>query len=80
MSAEEMFKKLGYKKTHDELGFLIDYYRIRETKYIAETEYIEFNLIYKQMYFGNRMITVEELNAIKKQCEELGWIESTEGE
>lgn len=80
LNAEGMFYKLGYKKKCDDLEYFICYERIRETKYIRETEYIGFNLRYKEVYFKNRTITVGELNAIKKQCEELGWIESTEEE
>lgn len=67
MNAEEMFKKLGYKKgTANSPGYL-GYERFEDDKYFS------FDLISKEIYVCEDRITVEELEAINKQCEELGW-------
>lgn len=67
MNAEEMFKKLGYKKgTANSPGYL-GYERFEDDKYFS------FDLISKEIYVCEDRITVEELKAINKQCEELGW-------
>lgn len=67
MNAEEMFGKLGYKKgTANSPGYL-GYERFEDDKYFS------FDLISKEIYVCEDRITVEELKAINKQCEELGW-------
>lgn len=67
MNAEEMFKKLGYEKgTANSPGYL-GYERFEDDKYFS------FDLISKEIYVCEDRITVEELKAINKQCEELGW-------
>lgn len=67
MNAEEMFEKLGYKKgTANSPGYL-GYERFEDDKYFS------FDLISKEIYVCEDRITVEELKAINKQCEELGW-------
>ena len=67
MNAEEMFKKLGYKKV--KFGRLgnFSYERFSDDKYFI------FDLNSKEIYVCEDSITVEELRAINKQCEELGW-------
>ena len=74
MSAKEMFENLGYKvylrKSNKE--FLC--YRWLETEV-----YIRFNLIdkmilkYHSCSDNARAISIDELQAINKQIEELGW-------
>ena len=66
MSAKEMFEKLGYKRTTNNKNIVEYTHKIYEGKYI---------------YFGKQnkwietfeYITLEELQAINKQVEELGW-------
>lgn len=67
MNAEEMFKKLGYEKV--KFGRLgnFSYERFSDDKYFI------FDLNSKEIYVCEDCITVEELRAINKQCEELGW-------
>lgn len=75
MNAEEMFKKLGYKKRA--FGNCIIYEKGSIMRYI-----IQFNLKDKIFYsytecgMANsiKILTANELKAVNKQVEELGWI------
>lgn len=67
MNAEEMFKKLGYKKVELDSSGYIEYERFKDDKHF------NFDLITKKILVWWGGITVEELKAINKQCEELGW-------
>lgn len=68
MKAKEMFEKLGYKINETE------YY----IEYLKETYYIQF---WKNKFFaitfhslsGTQSVNKQELQAINKQVEELGW-------
>lgn len=81
MSAKEMFEELGYKlldkvcyKTHK-----LKYYKDDDNVilFYDETEYSPKGFIKSGEYDGMcDDITMQELKAINKQCEELGWIES----
>ena len=72
MSAKEMFEKLGYG----------DYFnnglRITYSNFDKECKMIEFDLKKKQLIFVDDSeevfeLSLEELQAINKQVEELGW-------
>lgn len=74
MSAKEMFEKLGYKKEH----------RISYIKYYKEVEQCYGGPVETQIWFyqinecfekNREVITMEELQAINKQIEELGWLD-----
>ena len=65
MSAREMFEKLGYDLLHN-IKYQIMYYNS-----IYDT-YIYFYKTRKHIEITNE-ITSEELQAINKQVEELGW-------
>lgn len=67
MNAEEMFEKLGYKKEDFSSSGYIYYERAEND------EYFSFDLISKEISAYSYSITIEELRAINKQCEELGW-------
>lgn len=75
MNAEEMFKKLGYKKRA--FGNCIFYEKGSIMRHI-----IQFNLKDKIFYsytecgMANsiKILTANELKAVNKQVEELGWI------
>lgn len=71
MNAEEMFKKLGYKKTEESEGVLL-YTSEFENNILFDMKRVTINDLY-----CNGGITINRLleNAIHKQCEELGWIE-----
>lgn len=78
MSAKEMFKELGYKQYVD-----IDYQSqiLYSKKTNESSKDIEFNMQYKIIYLPNYKyrtpyryeLSLEELQAINKQIEELGW-------
>lgn len=81
MTAEEMFKTLGYKKTHDNRNFLI-YSKPME---LMEAQ-VRFNkaceCVLKVAVIGSSMmvdsyldIWAKELKAISQQCVELGWLD-----
>ena len=72
MTAKEMFEKLGYG----------DYFnnglRITYSNFDKECKMIEFDLKKKQLIFVDDSeevfeLSLEELQAINKQVEELGW-------
>lgn len=67
MNAKEMFEKLGYKKVSLNSSGYIEYERFKDDKHF------NFDLITKKILVWWGGITVEELKAINKQCEELGW-------
>lgn len=79
MNAEEMFKQLGYKKFTTITGYII-YTKYEETddedeEIIYYPKNIAFFLDEKFVHFGYIDVTMEEFEAIKKQSQELGWIE-----
>ena len=71
-TTDEMFRKIGYEKKIDivENDYLIT------TEYKKEDKYeIIFKIITKEVVLGGfRGIELEELQAINKKCQELGWI------
>lgn len=79
MKAKELFGKLGYKKqvSFDSICF------VYENEDTSDFEII-FDLKSKKIHtYGacsDKSISIDELNAIYKQCEELGWIEEEKQE
>lgn len=75
MTAREMFKKIGYRRSTD-----IDV--IKYSKKLDDTVYwikVMFDLLEKEIVLDNNgyeayIITCDLLKAINKQMEELGWI------
>lgn len=65
MSAREMFEKLGYKQ---EKGDWIEYFKNEDT-----IIFMDDKTFYKRHYYDPGDINIEELKAINKQVEELGW-------
>lgn len=68
-SADEMFEELGYKEE----------VKYREKVYEKDDKIITFNLekkniICNNFYDGYESINMQELQAINKKVEELGWI------
>ena len=80
MTAKEMFKKLGYTMLY-EFDTYMFYEKPLKEKPTYEKDYVhlEFNLIEKTINktYGDDNsvsdITLDELKAINKQIEELGW-------
>ena len=69
MTADEMFEALGYRKREFE----------NSISYSKNCEHIDFSLENKLVNCGdelwdNKLISMQELNAINKKCEERGWI------
>ena len=72
-TADKMFKELGYKKVEG----LNDNYAIWyvNKNYIGINR-IFFNILDRKLHFElNYDLSMQELQAINKKCEELGWIE-----
>lgn len=87
MNAKEMFEELGYKKyAHkDYWSTGEEYISIEYRKKIYEDEDITFSIVFDTVFENinfledNVDIKINELNkdelkAIAKQCEELGWL------
>ena len=80
MTAKEMFEELGYEKVSDipicyrfDDGGYVNLIEFIDTKQeIMFTEYEEYNDNQPQ---GSFLLNMEELEAINKQIEELGWLE-----
>ena len=72
MKAEEMFKKIGYKKISDNVNWLI--YNLDE---IFEIRFYKPQQDISIYYYDETVnsIDMEELQAITQQCKELGWLE-----
>ena len=79
MKAKEMFKKLGYKQKlqyEDDDLIAIRYknkYNIEIIFDLWDCDFVKFGKIWENI--GNSSINMEELQAINKQVEELGWNE-----
>lgn len=70
-TADEMFEELGYKKDISSSDEIIEYY-----KYEGELEddlYIIRFYIDKKTVWKNSSITMQELQAINKKCQEWSW-------
>lgn len=73
MTAEEMFKALGYEKKEESEGVLL-YISDFENSILFEKKRVTITDLY---CYGRITININHLleNAIHKQCEELGWLE-----
>lgn len=76
MSAKGMFEKLGYKQIENNANYISYKYEFSDGSYIYST--IRFYLPQQEIefYYNDDIlnsIEVEELQAINKQVEELGW-------
>lgn len=73
-TADEMFEKLGYKKK--DLDFVFSrFWEEWENEEFAKT--FSFNTEYQIIDITDENeygITIQELQAINKKCEEMGWI------
>lgn len=72
--ADEMFKKLGYKKQYENEN--IYYYMdvdLKDNYIVFETEYKSFTKI--SCYHDAGDITMQELQAINKKCKEMEWLQ-----
>lgn len=74
MNAKEMFKKLGYRciKSDSSIWYIND----SDVENYGSIEFWLFDCTFEATgnYGDPLMVNVKELEAINKQCEELGWI------
>lgn len=74
MSAKEMFRKLGYKYIKRDFEII---YQYTKNEYIEDYRYIKFDIKNKKIelcdWQSEFNLSLEELKAINKQVEELGW-------
>lgn len=79
MTAKEMFEQIGYKKTDLLKGKSVNYQnKVYETAIsIFDNEKGRSIHIYAlgDTYQDSGFIGIEELKAINKQCQELGWLD-----
>ena len=86
MNAEQMFKELGYAKKNTGYSNIICYEKdasIRNLPHIIGTQFAlndehvsMYSIFGKEAEFGAfNYLDVKLLNAINKQCKELGWLE-----
>lgn len=69
MTAREMFESLGYERSkYYDRNLMIQYYDEEENQFVFWINEQEFSS-------SKFSFTVDELKAINKQCEELGWFE-----
>lgn len=82
MSAKEMFEKLGYEDTSKEYHNLVRY--VKEDAYLnlkrekiicieLNSNEVQIACTYGKYDYGTTHLSLEELQAINKQVEELGW-------
>lgn len=69
MTADEMFEELGYNKSEYDNSIVFDKRLIEIYFFKAEKTFCGVEA------FQSKDFTMEELKAINKKCEELGWNE-----
>ena len=82
MSAKEMFEKLGYNEIYQNKHYMF-YVKdlVDSPEYERDSIHLEFNFdtkTFNKTYGDDNSvneITLEELKAINKQVEELGWLD-----
>lgn len=75
MKAREMFEELGYKETENDIYFL-KYYKPCKLQNDKEIKFHKLDKTFTvkdDNRTGYRWIDMQELKAINKQIEELGW-------
>ena len=80
MKAEEIFEKLGYRciKSNNSIWYIND----SDEENYRSVEFYFCNCTFDAIgnYGDPLMVNVKELEAINKQCEEIGWIEEEKQE
>lgn len=80
-TADEIFEKLGYKKmaehkfTEPVNGEVIELILYRDDVQRLDIEFWNDKSISKMCNYDVSYITMQELKAINKKCQELGWID-----
>lgn len=71
-TADELFEELGYKKVLDDERFIKYRKRTNNDNIVMDKETKDFIKNFDFAYW--KAINMQELQAINKKCEELGWI------
>ena len=71
--SDEMLKNLGYEKVSDE-NYSFEYRKILDEDLFEINFWKEDKTISKNHYRNTGYITIKELQAINKKCQELGWL------
>ena len=73
--ADKIFEELGYEKIEDNRTDIACIY-VNYKKYSMFTTIVRviFHYKTKKITVANEYMTMQELKAINKKCEELGWI------
>lgn len=76
IEADEMFEKLGYEKVED-IRENTGYVYFKKEKHFIYNEYpkIIFHNKIKKLTIQNDYLSMQELQAIYKKCQEKGWLE-----
>ena len=71
-----MFEKLGYEKHEDFISNIGCFYN-KEVSHYIYNKYpkIIFHYKIKKITIQNEFLNMQELQAINKKCEELGWLD-----
>jgi len=72
--ADEMFEKLGYKKSSS-LKTINRYEKVTDEHIYHFIFNEKMKIFSKTCDYGKTHIRAEEIQAINKKCKELGWIE-----
>ena len=81
MSAKEMFEKLGYEQRFDCMGLY--YYKFSpatDSKNLSGRDWENKIRFYDRYVYSDKYISIQLLQAINKQVEELGWLGSDDNE
>ena len=81
MTAKEMFEELGYKEVDGYVGKMYEKETIERDKIFGEYQKIKHIHFYEKKvsvnittcFGGKGIVDINELKAINKQVEELGW-------
>lgn len=74
-SADEMFFNLGYIRKHIDGNYNIDFYKYETALCKDDTlNIIRFYADTKEIW-ANKILTMQELQAINKKVQELGWLD-----
>ena len=79
MSADEMFEKLGYEIDYDDCCLMryVKFFDLKPARHIlfsCDREVCVCEENEKELAVNRDYFSMEELQAINKKCEELGWI------
>lgn len=72
-TAKTLFRDIGYNKYTEVMKKDSDFVRCVEYRMDSE-RILEFDIPKRYIKINGAVLSMEEVNAINKQCKELGWI------